>query len=103
MATYVAGLFEERGTAERAICALHKANFDASLIGMVTPHGRAQEERIVGMVAPDGHAPEERIASEEAVDGAAAGVVLGGVAGGLLASAGALVIPGIGPFLSAGI
>jgi hypothetical protein len=88
MATYVAGLFEAREAAEEAIGALHNAKFDGSLIGMVTPDGQAQEDTIVG---------------EETVEGAAAGVVIGGVAGGILASAGALVIPGIGPFLSAGI
>lgn len=88
MANYVAGLFEERETAEEAIGALQNAKFDASVLGMVTPDGQAQEDTILG---------------EETVEGAAAGVVIGGVAGGILASAGALVIPGIGPFLSAGL
>jgi len=88
MARYVAGLFADRQTAEGAIAALHNATFEPAEIGMVAPVGQTEAGDHLG---------------EEPIEGAAAGAVVGGVAGGVLASAGVLIIPGIGPFLSAGI
>jgi Heat induced stress protein YflT len=85
-----AGLFPDRGSAENAIRALQDGGFNAERIGIVM---RDQRERSV--------------AADEAVVSTATGAVTGGVVGGtlgaILAATGALVIPGIGPFISGGI
>ena len=90
MARSIAGLFEDRGAAERAIEDLKAAGFDASRIGAVTQDKKANREI----------AEEHGTASTE---GAVAGGLIGGTAGAILAATGTLVIPGIGPFVSAGI
>ncbi len=89
MAT-VAGLFPDRGSAENAIRALRDAGFAQDQIGVVM---RDQ--------------PQADEAGSEAVINTTTGAVAGGVAGGtlgaILAATGALVVPGIGPFISGGI
>jgi heat induced stress protein YflT len=90
MARSLVGLFPDRAAAERAIQSLRAAGFDPSRIGIVL------RER-----------DEARAVAQEHTLNAAAGAVTGGVIGGgagtLLAATGALVVPGIGPFISGGI
>jgi len=90
MARSIAGLFHDRGSAEQAIADLKAAGFDASRIGIVTQDKEANKEL----------AEEHGTRSTE---GAVTGGIIGGSIGALLAAAGALVIPGIGPFISGGI
>jgi hypothetical protein len=85
-----AGLFPDRGSAENAIRALQDGGFNAERIGIVM---RDQRERSV--------AADEAVVST--ATGALTGGVVGGTLGAILAATGALVIPGIGPFISGGI
>lgn len=90
MARTMLGLFADRAAATRAVGALLDAGFTPAQVGVV--HPQTQE-------------PLDRSASPSpATTGAAVGgSMLGGTAGALLAATGALVIPGVGPFLTAGI
>ncbi len=90
MARSIAGIFENRSDAERAVEDLKAAGFDQNRIGLVTQDKQTNKEM----------AEEHGTRSTE---GAVAGGLIGGTAGALLAATGALVIPGIGPFVSAGI
>ena len=90
MARSIAGLFHDRSGAEAAIQDLKVAGFDASRMGIVTQDKAANREL----------AEEHGTRSTE---GAVTGGVIGGSIGALLAATGALVIPGIGPFISGGI
>ncbi len=90
MARSIAGIFENRSDAERAVEDLKAAGFDQSRIGLVTQDKQANKDM----------AEEHGTRSTE---GAVAGGLIGGTAGALLAATGALIIPGVGPFLSAGI
>jgi len=90
MARSLVGLFPDRAAAERAIQSLQAAGFDPSRIGVVL---RDRDEA-------------REVAQEHALNstaGAVTGSVIGGGAGTLLAATGALVVPGIGPFISGGI
>ncbi len=89
MAT-VAGLFPDRDSAEKAIHALQAAGFNPDRIGIVMRDRRETRE-----------AADE--AGVNATAGAVAGSAIGGTLGAILAATGALVIPGIGPFVSGGI
>lgn len=89
--TTVAGLFPDRATTERAIQALQAAGFNPDRIGIVMRDQREARD----------------VADQTNVVNSAAGAVTGGVVGGalgaILAATGALVIPGIGPFVAGGI
>ena len=89
----VAGLFEQRSSADRALEALERAGFGRDVISVVV-RGDAQEREVGGSAGAAGARP-----------GAGAfelgGVAVGGVVG-LLAGLGALAIPGIGPILAVG-
>ncbi len=90
MARSIAGIFENRADAERAVEDLKSAGFDQNRIGLVTQDKQANQQLA-----------EEH--GTHSTEGAVAGGLIGGTAGALLAATGALVIPGVGPFLSAGI
>jgi len=90
MARSIAGIFENRADAERAVEDLKGAGFDQNKIGLVTQDKQANKQMA-----------EEH--GTHSTEGAVAGGLIGGTAGALLAATGALVIPGVGPFLSAGI
>ena len=90
MARPVVGVFRDRQSAERAIEDLKGTGFDPNQMGLVM---RDREEG-------------KQAASDtgvRAAGGAVTGGVLGGALGAILAATGAFVIPGIGPFVSAGI
>ncbi|MGI6037058.1 MAG: general stress protein [Limnochordia bacterium] len=81
------GTFSSRDQAEDALEALRDEGFDESEVSIV-----AKDESGQG---------GDDMAGEDMADGTAWGGALGGMAG-LLASAGALAIPGIGPIIAAG-
>src|SRR5262249_44097599 len=89
MAT-VAGLFPDRGSAEKAIDALQVAGFNPDRIGIVMRETRQARET----------ADETGVTSTA---GAVAGGGIGGTLGAILAASGTLVIAGIGPFVSGGM
>jgi hypothetical protein len=93
----VVGVFRARQEAERALEALRDAGFDREHISLLTqnPDGGP----VAGLPESDAAAPPD--ASAAATTGAVAGGVIGSIAGWLL-SAGALFIPGVGPFIAAG-
>jgi uncharacterized protein (TIGR02271 family) len=90
MARSIAGLFEDRTQAEQAVEDLKAAGFSQDRIGIVMQD--KQQTRAVNE-AHGTHSTESAIG----------GSLIGGTAGALLAATGALVIPGIGPFISGGI
>ena len=89
----VVALFATRMDAERAINSLEAMGYDASSVGYLNRH---RDE--VDYDGPDDVAAE---GAKGAVGGAVGGAAVGAGAG-LLASAGMLLVPGIGPFLAAG-
>jgi hypothetical protein len=105
----VVGVFRARADAERALEALRDAGFAGDSVSILTqnPDG-GPAGGLPGSTPTGGHfsgragePADAPAAGTAATTGAVAGGVLGGVAGWLLA-AGALVIPGVGPFLAAG-
>ena len=90
MARSVVGLFPNQEMAERAINDLESAGFDPTHMGIAMRDRRTAQDV----------AEEEGITSTA---GAITGGLVGGTASALLAAAGALVVPGIGPFLAGGI
>ncbi|HEX6798828.1 MAG TPA: general stress protein [Ktedonobacterales bacterium] len=90
MTRSVVGLFANQEQAERAISDLESAGFDPTHMGIAMRDRRAAKDV----------AEAEGISSTA---GAVTGGLVGGTAGALLAAAGALVVPGIGPFLAGGI
>lgn len=99
----VVGLFTSRANAEEAIRELHDLGYTDESLGYLDRHRDETGEVIVDL---DYHIEDGTDdAGEEAGKGATGGA-LGGAATGagaaLLASAGLLVVPGIGPFLAAG-
>lgn len=109
--TEVVALFNDRTGAERAVEELHVSGFDAASVGYLD---RRRDEAGNVITDPDYTDPnytegdvddDTGTAGEEAAKGAAGGAVGGAAVGagaGLLASAGMLLIPGVGPFLAAG-
>jgi hypothetical protein len=93
MATTVAGIFEDRATAERAINDLQAAGFRRDDIGIVM-----QDKTEAAGLAEDTGAH----VAADATTGAVTGGVVGGVGAAIL-GLGSLVIPGVGPFLAGGI
>ncbi len=90
MARSIVGLFNSRAEAEAAIGDLIESGFDSSRIGILL-QDRGQTREVVA---------EYGTRSGET---AAAGGIVGGTAGALMAATGALVIPGLGPFIAGGI
>jgi hypothetical protein len=90
--TAVFGIYQTSDAAERAVDALVAGGFASDDISVLLPDTRGTREFAHHK---DTKAPE----------GTAAGVTAGGVIGGtlgVLAGAGALAIPGLGPFIAAG-
>jgi uncharacterized protein (TIGR02271 family) len=88
----VVGVFDDREEAREAIEALKDDGFNGDAISILSPDKQATQE-----IAED--------TGTHAGAGAATGAVAGGILGGLggwLVGIGALVIPGIGPFIAAG-
>ena len=86
----VVGVFSTRAEAEDALQALRDAGFAAEDVSVLTQH-------------PDQTLPLD--GDGGATNSAAAGAVAGGMAGafaGWVLGAGALLIPGVGPFIAAG-
>jgi hypothetical protein len=88
----VAGTFDDRDDAQRAINALKDAGFTGDQIGVALRDRNAQGE----MVEDTG-----THAAEGAVTGAVGGGLLGGLVG-FLVGIGALAIPGVGPVIAGG-
>jgi len=88
----VVGVFEDRDDAREAIEALKDDGFAADAISILSPDKQATQQ-----IADD--------TGTHAGAGAATGAVTGGLLGGIggwLLGIGALVIPGVGPFIAAG-
>lgn len=92
MTTTVTGLFLTQEDLERAISDLHAAGFTADEVGVL-----GQEELLREWA--DREKTEATIETAEA--GLLGGTALGGLVG-LLAGAGSLLVPGVGPLLAAG-
>lgn len=91
----VVGVFANREQAQSAIQDLQRAGFDADSLGYAS---REPQTTGAGMDIED---IEER--DEEATTGAVGGVAAGGMIGGVLGAGAALLIPGVGPVVAAGI
>jgi hypothetical protein len=90
--TAVFGIYKSEEQAERAVDTLIAAGFDSSTISVLLPDTRTTRD----------FAHEKNTkAPEGTTTGATAGGVIGGTLG-VLAGAGALAIPGVGPFIAAG-
>lgn len=99
MATVI-GVFSNRDQAERAIQDMRAKGFTENEISLVAKEGKGRKaggKRGEG----GGQEGEDLTMRQDLGDGAITGGALGGVAG-LLAGAGALAIPGIGPIVAAG-
>ena len=90
--TAVFGIYNSRGTAERAADAIVNAGFSPSDISVLLPENLGN--RAIGT-------EKSTKAPEGAAAGGTTGAVLGGTLG-LLAGIGALAIPGVGPLIAAG-
>src|SRR6476660_6284828 len=90
--TSVFGIVKTRAQAEQLVEFLQSAGFPASEISVLLPDSEGKHDI--------GHVKATK-APEGATTGATTGGVTGGVLG-LLAGAGALAIPGVGPFIAAG-
>lgn len=117
--TEVVGLFPDRMAAEAALDRLHESGYDEGTIGFADRH-RDETGQVVSddiliedpyETARTGDSPIDdsydrtEDAGSEAAKGAAGGAIGGAAVGagaGILASAGLLLVPGIGPFLAAG-
>lgn len=87
-----AALFASKDDAEKAISELKNRGFDSDNIGVAWRDVEGKEE--------------VRTEGNYAGAGAGTGAVVGGVAGGVLGAlvgAGALLIPGVGPFITGGV
>jgi hypothetical protein len=90
--TAVFGIFQDRPAVEETVEHLRSAGFRSTDISVLFPDNQGTKD----------FAHEK---STKAPEGATAGVVAGGITGGVLGwltGVGALVIPGLGPFLAAG-
>jgi hypothetical protein len=88
----VVAVFEERVAAENAVDALEQAGFTHDHVGFVI---RGSDVAAGGMLSSADGAKDLR--------GAAAGIVTGGIVGGVLATAAAVIIPAVGVAVVGGI
>lgn len=97
--TEVVALFATRMDAHRAVASLEEMGYDGSTVGYLDGfHDEDSFDRDIDAGASGDVA-------EEAAKGAVGGAVGGGAVGagaGILATAGMAMVPGIGPFLTAG-
>lgn len=103
----VVGLFTSRAQAEQAIQELDERGYDATDLGYVDRYRDEGGEVVTdeGYFDDDDYMDEDHEVAHEAGKGAAGGAIGGAAVGAgtaLLASAGLVLIPGIGPFLAAG-
>lgn len=103
----VAGIFDDRDAAERALSDLYQAGFASEQIGVIwRDRSYTGHDDIDTYGYEDRHFEEQHgDVAEEAGKGAAGGAVGGAAAGAgtvLLASAGLALIPGVGALLAAG-
>src|SRR5688572_9496420 len=89
----IAGLFESREDAERAISELKDLGISGDQIGIAMRDQKAQGEKTTETGTK---------AAEGATSGSLGGGLLGGVLG-FLVGAGALAIPGVGPVIAGGM
>jgi hypothetical protein len=101
----VVALFSTRSEAERATEELVSRGYDSERIGFLDRYRDETGE----IVTDEGYFDDDTFEGSEVLDEATKGVAGGAVGGaavgagaGLLASAGLLLVPGIGPFLAAG-
>lgn len=98
----VVGLFPSRAEAEQAMDELLERGYDAESVGYLDRH----RDEAGGLYTEDDDYEEyDTDIDSEAGKGAAGGAIGGAAVGagaGILASAGLLLVPGIGPFLAAG-
>ena len=87
----VVGLFDDRSQAERAVNEIKESGIRKKKISIAGKEGRLRGEG----------KEEEGMTGGRMATGATTGGTIGGMAG-LLAGAGALAIPGVGPILAAG-
>ncbi|WP_051412074.1 hypothetical protein [Halonatronum saccharophilum] len=87
----VLGLFRDKAEAERAVQAMKELGVEENRISLVAKH---QE-------GADVEAGREMGGTDSIADGTATGGAIGGIAG-ILAGAGLLAVPGLGPILAAG-
>jgi len=87
----VVGVFDSQNDAESAVREVQNLGVDENNISIVAREDNIDEQQ----------AGNEDVNRQDITDGAVTGGALGGVAG-LLAGAGALTIPGIGPVIAAG-
>lgn len=88
-------VFTTRNEAQSAIRELIEEGFGADNIGYAT-QDRSEEDEIAEVE----HIEDMQ---DDATSGAVAGVAGGGIAGGVLGAGAALLIPGVGPVVAAGI
>jgi len=106
----IVGLFPTRTEAERAIDELSMRGYDPEDLGYIDRHRNQTGEIITdesyfGDEDYENDVDDDHEVAHEAGKGAAGGAIGGAAVGagaGLLASAGLLLVPGIGPFLAAG-
>ena len=89
----VVGVFDNQNDAESAVREIQDLGVDENNISIVAREGNIDEDQT--------ETGNENINRQDLTDGAVTGGALGGIAG-LLAGAGALTIPGIGPVIAAG-
>jgi hypothetical protein len=89
----VVGVFTEYAFAEQALIELQYNGFRNEQIGFLFRHGQGMPTEKL----------EELCAQSDLDKGAAAGLLTGGVIGGLVGAAAALFIPGFGPAIAGGI
>lgn len=101
----VIALFSTRTEAERATDELLARGYDPERVGYLDRYRDESGQVITDEELLDRDVYDEGDVVDEATKGAAGGAVGGAAVGagaGLLASAGLLVVPGLGPFLAAG-
>ena len=92
----VVGVFESKSQAERAVNKIREAGITNDKISIA-----AREENVRGEGGRARNNGEGGMLEQNLSDGTATGGTLGGLAG-LMAGAGALAIPGVGPIIAAG-
>ena len=94
----VVALFSNESDAERAVSELYSRGYDADTVGYVNRHRNSDGE----LITEETYVADDMGETEKGVTGGAVGGAAVGAGTSLLASAGMLLIPGIGPFLAAG-
>lgn len=98
MVKAVVGVFRSEDRAKEAITELKRQGFDEREISLIA---RENKGRGGGEGAGAGENESFTMSEQNVGDGAITGGAIGGIAG-LLAGAGAMLIPGVGPIIAAG-